>query len=90
MRAKILEVDFTTDTAVIKLEGDYFFTNSEYVILEKKDFEKKDIEQIKHQAEILHNENSELKDRIRHLTDANKKLHSEIELKRPKITKNYE
>ena len=85
MKAKILEVYFSNDTALIKFEGDYFFTNTEYVIFQKKDFE-----QIKQQAEVCFNENRELKDRIIHLTDENKKLHLDTELKRPKIIKDSE
>ena len=85
MKTKILEVDFSNNTAVIKLEGDVYIRNVEYVIFEKKDFE-----QMEQQAEVLLNENRELKDRIRHLTDKNNKLYSEIESKRPKITKNSE
>lgn len=85
MKARILEVDFSNDTAVIKFQGDYFFTNSEYVIFEKKDFE-----QIEQQAEVLFNENRELKKEIENLINKNKELTMEIESKRPKIIKNSE
>ena len=85
MKEKLLEVDFSNDTAVIKFEGDYFLTSSEYVIYEKKDFE-----QLEQQAEVLLNENRELKKEIGYLINKNKELAMEIESKRPKITKNYE
>lgn len=81
MKARILQVDFSNDTAVIKFEGDYFFTNSEYVIFEKKDFE-----QMEQQAEVLLNENRRLKEEIGDLINKNKEL-MEIESRRLKITK---
>ncbi len=83
MKAKILEVDFSNDTAVIKFQGDYSIGNVEYVIFEKKDFE-----QIEQQAQVLLNENRELKKEIENLINKNKELTMEIESKRPKITKN--
>ena len=87
MKAKILEVDFSTGTAVIKFEGDYSIRNVEYVIFEKKDYE-----QIEQQAQVLLNENRELnrqlKEEMESLISKNKDLAMEIESKRPKITKN--
>ena len=79
MKAKILEVDFSNNTAVIKFERDIYIRNVEYVILEKKDFE-----QMEQQAQVLLNENRELKKEIENLIIKNKELAMEIESKRYK------
>ena len=81
MKAKILEVDFSNDTAVIKFEGDYSIRNVEYEI-----YETPFIKNVIKESTGLSFDNRELKEEIENLINKNKELTMEIESKRPKIT----
>lgn len=69
MKAKILEVDFSNDTAVIKFEGDYSIRNVEYQI-----FETSFLDDMNLKLKDLTSYNHELEDRAKKLLDENTKL----------------